>query len=82
MLIPLNSIMQDQIITLQKIGVQACWVDYNCQGGQALFDDDDDEGGSKWDGDVILTVPVSDTADGKFSLVYSHPEALLSTGTG
>ena len=83
-LIPLNSIMQDQIIALQKIGEQARCVDYNGQGGQALFDDDDDddEGGAKSDGDVILTVPMSDIADGKFTLVYSHPEALLSTDTG
>ncbi|KAH3751197.1 hypothetical protein DPMN_185746 [Dreissena polymorpha] len=82
-LIPLNSIMQDQIIALQKlVRVKACYVDYNCQGGQALFADDDDEGGAKSDGDVIVTVPMSDIADGKFTLVYSHPEALLRTDTG
>ncbi|KAH3708420.1 bifunctional 3'-5' exonuclease/ATP-dependent helicase WRN-like [Dreissena polymorpha] len=80
-LTPLNSIMQDQIIALKRIGVQACCVDYNCQCDQALFDDDDDKGVAKSDGDVILTVPMSDIADGKFTLVYSNPDALLSTDT-
>lgn len=78
---PLNSIMMDQINSMHKQGVRACWLDYQCQGGQAISEDVDEDS-EDTNQDPIVSVPVPDIAEGKYSLVYAHPEALLSTTKG
>ncbi|XP_060599722.1 ATP-dependent DNA helicase RecQ-like [Ruditapes philippinarum] len=83
-LTPLNSIMMDQINSLKKQGIDACWLDFDCQSGQALADDisDDEEDTVPQGQGVVINVPLEDIITGKFTLVYAHPEALLSTGKG
>jgi superfamily II DNA helicase RecQ len=74
----------DQINSLKKQGIDACWLDFDCQSGQALADDisDDEEDTVPQGQGVVINVPLEDIITGKFTLVYAHPEALLSTGKG
>ncbi|XP_052217790.1 ATP-dependent DNA helicase RecQ-like [Dreissena polymorpha] len=75
--------MMDQINALSKQGISACWLDYNCQSGQtaaSVEDSSDEEDTAK--GESVVNVPLEDIIKGKYSLVYSHPEAFLSTTNG
>ncbi|XP_053405620.1 putative ATP-dependent DNA helicase Q1 [Mercenaria mercenaria] len=85
-LTPLNSIMQDQILSLQKLGISACAVDYTCSTAQTTDsdqDDDDDDGDDdERDCNLLIDVPIENVSKGGYSLIYAHPEALLSTKAG
>ncbi|KAH3811880.1 hypothetical protein DPMN_140297 [Dreissena polymorpha] len=75
--------MMDQINALSKQGISACWLDYNCLRGQtaASVEDSSDEEYTA-EGESVVNVPLEDIIKGKYSLVYSHPEAFLSTTNG
>lgn len=82
-LTPLNSIMMDQINSMSKQGINACWLDYNCQSGQTAADDDNsDDEDTVQQGQSIVNVPLDDIIKGKYTLIYAHPEALLSNDNG
>ena len=79
---PLNAIMMDQCRELTKKGIQACYMDYNCQKNITFgHRDDDDESyeevPAQEDGNLQLAVPREDIEEGKYNLVYCHPETLL-----
>ena len=82
-LTPLNSIMMDQINSLSKQGIRACWLDYNCESGQAPANEDSsDNEDTESQGQTIVNVSLDDIIQGKYTLIYAHPEALLSTDRG
>ncbi|WAR09362.1 RECQ-like protein [Mya arenaria] len=65
-LTPLNSIMMDQINSMSKQGINACWLDYNCQSGQTAADDDNsDDEDTVQQGQSIVNVPLDDIIKGK-----------------
>jgi ATP-dependent DNA helicase RecQ len=81
---PLNSIMLNQIQALHSMGISACSLDYSCSKAQT-FQWDSDESGDESDysdNQILTTAPISDILEGKYSLIYAHPEALLSCAQG
>ena len=68
---------------MHKQGVRACWLDIQCQGAHVMPDylDVDEDEESTYQA-PIASVPLPEIAEGKYSLVYAHPEALLSTKEG
>ena len=88
-LTPLNSIIEDQLSSLCQKGIKACALDYSCEQAKTFsteFSDSDsfseasdDEFSSTMDS---KGVPLHDIIDGKYQLVYAHPEALISTAKG
>jgi len=83
-LTPLNSIMVDQINSLNKLGIPACWLDFTCMTGQTIAADSDNSSDEVEGSNPrpVVNVPLEDIAAGKYSLVYAHPEALMSTASG
>lgn len=81
---PLNSIMQNQIQALHSMGISACSLDYSCSKAQTFQYDSDESGddADNSDGQILTTTPISDILQGKYSLIYAHPEALLSSVQG
>lgn len=83
---PLNSIMLNQIQALHAMGISACSLDYSCSKAQTFqYDRDSDESGDEaddCDSQILTTAPISDIVEGKYSLIYAHPEALLSCVQG
>ena len=70
----------DQINSLSKQGIRACWLDYNCESGQAPANEDSsDNEDTESQGQTIVNVSLDDIIQGKYTLIYAHPEALLST---
>ncbi|XP_048245704.1 ATP-dependent DNA helicase RecQ-like [Haliotis rufescens] len=91
---PLNSLMQDQVISLCEKGVKACFL--NCQGyagntfrivTRHIVGDENDEreegDGEPSETDVHAPVYVSmaDLRKGVYNLVYAHPETLVNNKT-
>ena len=90
---PLNSIMKDQVFDLCKRGIKACAIDFRAQnaltyvpsmadlnlGGDtsSSSSDDDEEGQLDYVG-----VSLDRVAEGKYQLVYAHPEVFVSTEKG
>lgn len=85
---PLNSIMLNQIQALHTMGISACSLDYSCSKAQTFqYDRDSDESmddADDCDSQILTTAPISDilVVEGKYSLIYAHPEALLSCVQG
>lgn len=83
---PLNSIMLNQIQALHTMGISACSLDYHCSKSQTFqYDRDSDESrddADDCDSQILTTAPISDIVEGKYSLIYAHPEALLSCVQG
>lgn len=82
----LNSIMLNQIQALHTMGISACSLDYSCSKAQTFqYDRDSDESrddADDCDSQILTTAPISDIVEGKYSLIYAHPEALLSCVQG
>ncbi|KAH3833080.1 hypothetical protein DPMN_106381 [Dreissena polymorpha] len=75
--------MMDQINLLSKQGINARWLDYNCQCRQttaSVEDSSDEEDTAK--GESVVNVPLEEISKGKYLLVYVHPEAFLSRTIG
>ena len=64
---PLNSIMMDQVSSLEKQKIKSCFLNFLCDGADT-FDDLQ----------VKCSVPMEDIEAGKYNIVYAHPEALLT----
>jgi ATP-dependent DNA helicase RecQ len=82
---PLNSIMLNQIQALHSMGISACSLDYSCSKAQTFqwdSDESEDESDSYSDNKILTTAPISDILEGKYSLIYAHPEAPLSCAQG
>lgn len=65
------------------MGISACSLDYSCS--KAQYDRDSDESRDDaydCDSQILTTAPISDIVEGKYSLIYAHPEALLSCVQG
>jgi superfamily II DNA helicase RecQ len=79
---PLNSIMKDQVSQLCRNGIRACALDMSGNTAQTFeVDSDDSDSGD----DVELQAHEADIDDviaGKYNLVFSHPEALVSSVGG
>ncbi|OWF53874.1 Werner syndrome ATP-dependent helicase [Mizuhopecten yessoensis] len=69
---PLNSIMIDQVQSLCKRGIPACFIDASSQGGTYSEDDFEDDEVA-----VATSVKLEEIREGKFCLVYAHPETLV-----
>ena len=84
-LTPLNSIMMDQINSLAKKGINACFIDYQCLSAKTVHTVTNDDEYVEEDDEkheTVVSVPLDVVAEGKYPLVYAHPEALLSTKQG
>lgn len=68
------------------MGISACSLDYSCSKAQTFqYDRDSDESRDDaydCDSQILTTAPISDIVEGKYSLIYAHPEALLSCVQG
>lgn len=85
---PLNSIMLNQILVqaLHTMGISACSLNYSCSKAQTFqYNRDSDESrddADDCDSQILTTAHISDIVEGKYSLIYEHPEALLSCVQG
>ncbi|XP_033724737.1 mediator of RNA polymerase II transcription subunit 34-like [Pecten maximus] len=84
---PLNSIMEDQVMSLQRVGIQACFLDYDGKKGTRYTFDTHDSGDEEAEGEdqdqddtvVAKDVDINDVMKGKYQLVYAHPETLTKS---
>ncbi|OWF50907.1 ATP-dependent DNA helicase Q-like 3 [Mizuhopecten yessoensis] len=81
---PLNSIMEDQVMGLREKGISACYMSGASSKTfmtEGEFDDDNSEDiNPDEDGIFELTikdVSFKDIADGKYNIIYAHPESAL-----
>ena len=84
---PLSSIMVDQCQTLTDMGIKACALDYVASHGEFYknFSDNessDSESETDESSDMITSVSLTDIANGKYQIVFAHPEALISSESG
>ncbi|XP_060084050.1 bifunctional 3'-5' exonuclease/ATP-dependent helicase WRN-like [Ylistrum balloti] len=76
---PLNSIMEDQVMGLRERGISACYISGSV--GKTFmtkagfdYDSSEDEDESAW---TIKDVSFKDISDGKYNIIYAHPESAL-----
>ena len=85
---PLNAIMKDQVHSLCNKGIPACYLDMNMHDSKTFVLKSDisvgDDSDSDNDEDELMQVSTTLEAirKGAYPLVYTHPEALLSTKRG
>lgn len=86
---PLNSIMKQQVQGLCSKGVPACYLDMRSARGQTykLKDHEvgeDEQSDSDPENELLLeaSADFEDIQCGKFLIIFTHPEALLSTARG
>ena len=75
---PLNSIMIDQCKSLSRKEIKACYLDYVCDMGVMFGDEVEEDVASSQQDSVLCNVELSDIEKGMYSIVYAHPESLLS----
>ncbi|XP_069108670.1 ATP-dependent DNA helicase RecQ-like [Argopecten irradians] len=83
---PLNSLMEDQVRSLRKNGIRACCLNITGTHG-FTFNEGNIDTDPELEGDdeelqptvVQCDVPFDELKNGEFTLVYSHPQALINT---
>ncbi|XP_013409162.1 uncharacterized protein LOC106172806 [Lingula anatina] len=84
---PLNSLIQDQISNLRRVGIAACTINisgtkgmtYNEAGGDEVSSDDE-EGNNLEDRAVLeCDVPFDMIEKGAYKIIYAHPETFQKT---
>ena len=91
---PLTLIQEDQLEFLSQRGVSACRITSNATvqivSDKELYDTDcsasaldvDEASDDSDEGQISTSVPLEDLKDGKFDIIFCHPEALFSTASG
>ena len=90
---PLNSIMKDQVRFLCEKGIPSCYLDMKAIQGHTFMlksdvnDTSDSDSGDNMENDDgneddLLEVKINMSTVKNYTLIYSHPEALLSTTLG
>ncbi|XP_062593630.1 bifunctional 3'-5' exonuclease/ATP-dependent helicase WRN-like [Saccostrea cucullata] len=81
---PLNSIMQDQVQSLTKRGIPACFLNIEGTGVKTFVDGkryqksfQDEDSDTDIEEVVISSAPLQDVKKGNFCLIYAHPETLV-----
>ena len=90
-LTPLNSIIKDQVSDLCTRGIKACALDFSGEEAQTYLtsmsslnlgdtsssEDEDTDGQLE-----LVNISMEAILQGKYNLIYAHPEALISTVKG
>ena len=79
---PLNSIIKSQLLSLAKRNIAACCIDFLCKSGKTITLRDGEEECEDTESFLESKISLDRITKGDFSLVYCHPEALLSTRQG
>ncbi|XP_069123906.1 ATP-dependent DNA helicase Q1-like [Argopecten irradians] len=75
---PLNSIIQDQVISLRSKGIPACYLSGSSAKTFEREECASDEE-SEVDNDLTMTdTDFEDLAKGRYNIIYSHPESILN----
>ena len=90
---PLNSLMEDQCLSLRERGIKACVLNiegtkgFSYQIGKESTAGDDTDSDSDLDGEEIggvyipKSVPYSDVEEAKLEIIYGHPETMFTGKT-
>lgn len=73
---PINAIMMDQCRKLSSRKIPACFLDYKCLGALTTELEDSESDPSE-SGEISSEVDLLQVEEGRFNLVYAHPESLL-----
>ena len=81
---PLNALMKDQVKSLSEKGIKSCYIDMVGQHGHTfvLRSDETDDSEEQENIEHFLEMEIEIEKIHDFTLIYSHPEALLSTTVG
>ena len=77
---PLNSIMMDQCRQLSEKGVNSCYLDFVCESGFVYGEEEEElttESDDQIEGEMFSSVRLEEVKQGKYNLVYAHPESLM-----
>ncbi|XP_052071379.1 uncharacterized protein LOC127709745 [Mytilus californianus] len=73
---PLNSLMQDQVLSLRKKGIKACSLNISGTKGITFEEDDDTEN------ELETDVPFEQLQKGEYQILYVHPETFSNKKFG